>query len=64
MKQCEFKTKDDESVTVRFSLEDVTDVVPDSDMRYTLVVLKNGDKHFICGTKLEILDQLGLNNVN
>jgi heptaprenylglyceryl phosphate synthase len=49
-----FKTKEDQDVTVSFSVEEIEEIVPDADMRYSLVILKNGDKHFVCGTEMEI----------
>ena len=52
--QKRFTTKDDASVTVQFSFDEIEEIVPDADMRFTLVVLKNGDKHFVCGTEMEI----------
>jgi len=53
-----FKTKEDQDVTVSFSMEEIEEIVPDADMRYSLVILKNGDKHFVCGTEMEIREEL------
>jgi heptaprenylglyceryl phosphate synthase len=53
-----FKTKEDQDVTVSFSIEDIQEIVPDADMRFSLVILKHGDKHFVCGTEKEIREGL------
>ncbi|MEO6286564.1 MAG: hypothetical protein ABIN80_04685 [Dyadobacter sp.] len=58
MKKSTFKMKDDPSQSVRFSLDEVEEIIPDADMRNTLVILKNGDKHFVQGTEDEIRGQL------
>ena len=52
-----FKTKEDQDVTVSFSMEEIEEIVPDADMRYSLVILKNGDNHFVCGTEMEIREE-------
>lgn len=49
-----FKTKEDPELTVSFSMEDIKEIVPDADMRFSLVILTNGDKHFVCGSEPEI----------
>ncbi|WP_171037867.1 hypothetical protein [Dyadobacter luticola] len=52
-----FKIKDEED-TVDFSAEEVEEIIPDADMRFSLVMLKNGDKHFVEGRESEIREQL------
>lgn len=53
-----FSLKEDESKKIRFSLKEVDEIVPDADFRFSLVILKNGEKHFICGTEGQIREQL------
>ncbi|MCE6987944.1 hypothetical protein [Dyadobacter sp. CY323] len=53
-----FKSKDDETVTYHFSLDEVEDIIPDADMRFSLVILKSGEKHFVWGLEKEIWDEL------
>jgi len=54
-----FRLKEDESAEILIQQEQVEEIIPDADFRFSLVIMKNGDKHFICGTKKEILEQLG-----
>jgi hypothetical protein len=58
MKKSKFKIKDDPSQTVGFSLDEVDEIIPDADMRYSLVMLKNGSKHFVQGTEDEVRSRL------
>ncbi|TDE15429.1 hypothetical protein [Dyadobacter psychrotolerans] len=53
----QFKLKEDESKQVSISQEEIDEIVPDADFRFSLIMLKNGDKHFVCGTKSDILQQ-------
>ena len=54
-----FRLKEDESSEIEIRQDEVEEIVPDADFRFSLVILKNGDKHFICGTEKEILEGLG-----
>lgn len=47
-----FISKDD--VTIRLSVDEIVEIVPDADMRYSLVILKDGSKHFVTGTERQI----------
>ena len=47
-----FITKDD--VKIRLSSDDLDEIVPDADMRYSVVILKDGSKHFVSGTEEQI----------
>ncbi|MCE7039911.1 hypothetical protein [Dyadobacter sp. CY312] len=51
-KQKNFTTKD--GVRIRLSLDEIVEIVPDADMRYSLVILKDGSKHFVTGTEQQI----------
>ncbi|WAC15379.1 hypothetical protein [Dyadobacter pollutisoli] len=53
-----FKLKEDESTEIEIFPEEVDEIVPDADFRFSLVILKNGDKHFIYGTENEVLEKL------
>jgi hypothetical protein len=55
-KQKSFTTKDE--VVIWFSIDDVGEIVPDADMRYSLVILKDGTKYFVQGTKQQIRENL------
>jgi hypothetical protein len=57
-----FKLKEDESAEIEISSEEVEEIVPDADFRFCLVILKNGDKHFIYGTEAEVLEELNRTN--
>lgn len=56
-----FTLKEDESGEIVVSGEDIAEIVPDADFRFSLLILKNGDKHFVTGTKEEIEDKLEAN---
>jgi hypothetical protein len=56
--QKSFQLKDDETKEIRFSADEIEDIVPDADMRFSLVILTNGDKHFVCGTDRDIREKL------
>ncbi|GGH26147.1 hypothetical protein GCM10007423_10940 [Dyadobacter endophyticus] len=51
-----FQLKEDEAETVRINRNEVQEIVPDADFRFSLIMLKDGRKYFVCGT-LEELDQ-------
>ena len=53
----QFKLKEDESKQVSIAQEEIEEIVPDADFRFSLIILKTGDKHFVCGTKSDILQQ-------
>lgn len=57
-----FRLKEDDSSQIEIRRDEVEEIVPDADFRFSLVILKNGDKHFIFGTQGEILEELD-NNV-
>nr|WP_295926791.1 hypothetical protein [uncultured Dyadobacter sp.] len=49
-----FQLKEDSSQTVSVALEEVLEVVPDADFRFSLLILHDGQKIFVCGTKEEV----------
>jgi hypothetical protein len=49
-----FKLKSDESQEVEILKDQIEEIVPDADFRFSLVILKNGEKHFVCGSGIEI----------
>ncbi|MCF0065202.1 hypothetical protein MUK70_05940 [Dyadobacter chenwenxiniae] len=55
-----FILKDDSSEIVVRN-EDIEEIVPDADFRFSLLILKSGDKHFVSGTKEEIEEKLEAN---
>ncbi|MCF2489386.1 hypothetical protein [Dyadobacter sp. CY347] len=55
-----FTLKEDSSEIV-INGTDVEEIVPDADFRFSLLVLKNGEKHFVTGTKEEIESKLEAN---
>lgn len=56
-----FTLKEGESGEIELRSEDIEEIVPDADFRFSLLILKNGDKHFVSGTKDEIEEKLGAN---
>ena len=56
-----FKLKEDESSEIRVFKDEVEEIIPDADFRFSLVILRNGDKHFVFGTKKEIEEELERN---
>ncbi|NIJ52801.1 hypothetical protein [Dyadobacter arcticus] len=55
-----FNLKEDDSEEILIDAQDVEEIVPDADFRFSLVILKNGEKHFICGTEAEIRQKLNM----
>ena len=51
-----FKLKEDDSSEITIQQNDIHEIVPDADFRFSLIILKNGDKHFVCGTDQDIKD--------
>lgn len=49
-----FQLKEDSSQTITVAWEDVREVVPDADFRFSLLILKDDRKIFVCGTKDEV----------
>ncbi|QRR01140.1 hypothetical protein [Dyadobacter sandarakinus] len=43
---------------ISFSKSEVAEIVPDADMRFSLVILTSGAKHFVQGTEQDILEKL------
>ena len=56
-----FQLKEDDSETVAIAREEVEEVIPDADFRFSLVILKDGRKLFVCGTKEELVRELDQN---
>jgi len=54
-----FALKEDETQEVVLLPDDIDEIVPDADFRFCLLILKNGEKHFVTGTKQEIEAKLG-----
>ena len=53
-----FRTKEDTSSEIKILKSEVQEIVPDADFRFSLVITKNGDKHFLIGTEKDILEEL------
>ena len=54
-----FALKEDETQEVVLLPDDIDEIVPDADFRFCLLILKNGEKHFVTGTRQEIESKLG-----
>lgn len=53
-----FKMKEDQSSEIRIFKDQVLEIVPDADFRFSLVILKDGNKYFLCGTEKDIREAL------
>ena len=53
-----FKSKEDASSKIKILKSEVEEIIPDADFRFSLVVTKSGDKHFVVGTEKDILEAL------
>ncbi|WP_353719974.1 hypothetical protein [Dyadobacter sp. 676] len=60
--KAKFQLKEGQSETVRIAREDVQEIVPDADFRFSLIILKDGAKHFVCGTLEEVNQQFEQTN--
>ena len=49
-----FKSKEDESVEILINKADISEIVPDAIATFSLIILKDGSKHFVYGTEKEI----------
>ena len=58
-KEVKFRLKEEKDQDIKVLKEDVREIVPDADFRFSLLILKDGSKHFICGTKQEVEEKLG-----
>ena len=56
------KLKEDEFSEIRIYKDEVEEIIPDADFRFSLVILKNGDKHFVYGIEKEIREELEKNS--
>jgi hypothetical protein len=59
-KMSKFKLKEDDSAEVEIFKEDVQEIVPDADFRFSLIILSSGEKHFVCGSEREIREELNI----
>ena len=48
-----FKLKD-ESSEIAINKSQIQEIIPDADFRFSLIILDNGDKHFVLGTEKDI----------
>lgn len=55
-----FQLKEGDSETVSIARGDVEEIVPDADFRFSLIILKDGQKFFVCGTREELMSELNL----
>lgn len=53
-----FKLKDNEDEEVEIVKEQVEEIVPDADFRFSLIILKTDEKYFVLGSKSEICEEL------
>ena len=58
-KMSKFKLKDD-TVEVEISKNDVQEIVPDADFRFSLIILSSGEKYFVYGSEREIREELNI----
>lgn len=54
-----FKLKDNEE-EVEILNEQIEEIVPDADFRFSLIILKTEEKYFVRGSKSEICEELGV----
>lgn len=52
-----FETKDD-GAEIEIHKNDVEEIIPDADMRFSLISLVNGEKYFVLGTEDEAWEKL------
>lgn len=55
-----FKLKDNEDEEVEILKEQIEEIVPDADFRFSLIILKTEEKYFVLGSKIEICAELGI----
>ena len=55
-----FKLKEDDTVEVEVSKNDIQEIVPDADFRFSLIILSSGEKYFVCGSEREIREKLNI----
>ena len=53
-----FKLKEDDTIKVEISKNDIQEIVPDADFRFSLIILSSGEKYFVCGSEREIREEL------
>lgn len=59
-KMSKFKLKEDDTVEVEISKNDIQEIVPDADFRFSLIILSSGEKYFVCGSEREIREELNI----
>ncbi|MCF0055827.1 hypothetical protein [Dyadobacter sp. CY356] len=55
-----FKLKDNPEEQVEITSEQIEEIVPDADFRFSLIILKTEEKFFVVGSKSEICGELGI----
>lgn len=55
-----FDEKENPGNQVYIAPGQVAEIIPDADMRFCLIILKDGSKHFVCGTIQEVREKLGM----
>ena len=55
-----FKLKEDDTIEVEISKNDIQEIVPDADFRFRLIILSSGEKYFVCGSEREIREELNI----
>ncbi|WP_159467704.1 hypothetical protein [Dyadobacter sp. 3J3] len=55
-----FKLKGNEEEEIEILQEQIKEIVPDADFRFSLIILESGEKHFVLGSKVEIYQELGI----
>lgn len=53
-----FRLKDNEREEVEISGDQIKEIIPDADFRFSLIVLKTEEKYFVVGSKSEICEEL------
>ncbi|MGX5854390.1 hypothetical protein ACWKW6_12120 [Dyadobacter jiangsuensis] len=53
-----FQLKENAEQTVNIEKRQVQEIIPDADFRFSLIILKDGSKHFVCGTMEEVTKEL------
>jgi photosystem II stability/assembly factor-like uncharacterized protein len=58
MKEIDFESKEGGGLKISMVADQILEMIPDADMRYTLLITKDGGKHFVKGTQAEIQSRL------
>lgn len=49
--------KEDDKQFISIDRDEIEEIIPDADFRFSLITMKDGHKYFVCGTLDEINQQ-------